>query len=96
MQDHAAVVAGLLQLLESEPSLGLESSIKTCMQLSLEIGAEVSMHRVAVVCISTARRQMSQRRPQLQDVHRAELCLRLLTIFAEMKPAVCCLSLIHI
>ena len=47
LQDHPAVVAGLLQLLESEPSLGLESSIKTCMQLSLETGAEVQMHRVA-------------------------------------------------
>lgn len=60
------------------------------MELSLESGAEVSMHRVALVCISTAKRHMTQQRPEPQDVHRAELCLRLLTIFAQMKPSVCC------
>jgi hypothetical protein len=90
LQDHAAVVAGLLQLLETDPSLSLEKAIKTCMEQAVEDGAEVSMHRIADVGITTSRELMRQQRPQRQDVHRAELSMRLLSVFADMKPSVCC------
>jgi hypothetical protein len=90
LQDSDEVVAGLLELLEGEPSLALERAIKQCLHLAIDSGAEVSMHRVAVVCITVAQRCMSSAQPQLESMQRAELCLRLLAIFTEMKPDVCC------
>lgn len=90
LQDSAEIVAALLQLLESEPTLALEKAIKTCLVSAMEAGTDIAMHQLPGICIKAAASQMRGQRPQAQDVHRAELFLRLLTIFTEMKPSICC------